>query len=60
MTGSPLLSKMITKVSALICILLFSVAAIAEIKRTDVPIGDSPSLGPLNAPVTIIEFIDFQ
>ena len=26
----------------------------------DIPVGDSPSLGPANAPVTIIEFIDFQ
>ena len=32
----------------------------AEEKRTDVPIGDSPSMGPADAPVTIIEFIDFQ
>jgi hypothetical protein len=28
--------------------------------RHDVPIGDCPSLGPENAPVTIIEFIDYQ
>ncbi len=28
--------------------------------RYDVPVGDSPSLGPENAPITIIEFIDFQ
>jgi protein-disulfide isomerase len=32
----------------------------AEQPRVDVPIGDSPSLGPANAPVTIVEFIDFQ
>jgi hypothetical protein len=46
----------------LICIsilLLFSVAHAAE-KRTDVPVGDSPFFGPADAPVTIIEFIDFQ
>jgi hypothetical protein len=46
----------------LICVftlLLFGVAH-AEQKRFDVPIGDSPSKGPTNAPVTIIEFIDFQ
>ena len=46
----------------LICVfvlLLFGMAH-AEEKRTDVPIGDSPSLGPADAPVTIIEFIDFQ
>jgi protein-disulfide isomerase len=29
-------------------------------KRVAVPIGDSPSIGPENAPVTIVEFIDFQ
>ncbi len=46
----------------LICIfvLLLSGMVQAEEKRTDVPIGDSPSLGPATAPVTIIEFIDFQ
>lgn len=29
-------------------------------KRYDVPIGNSPQMGPADAPVTIIEFIDFQ
>ncbi|MDP3478324.1 MAG: hypothetical protein Q8R88_01040 [Desulfoprunum sp.] len=46
----------------LICVfalLVFGMAH-AEQKRADVPIGDSPSLGPADAPVTIIEFIDFQ
>jgi len=46
----------------LICffvLLLFGVAN-AEDKRVQVPIGDSPSMGPADAPVTIIEFIDFQ
>ncbi|MBI5556421.1 MAG: hypothetical protein HY885_02150 [Deltaproteobacteria bacterium] len=32
----------------------------AEEKRIEVPVGDSPALGPADAPVTIIEFIDFQ
>jgi hypothetical protein len=40
-------------------LLLFGMAH-AEAKRTDVPIGDSPALGPADAPVTIIEFIDYQ
>lgn len=46
----------------IICILLFLMIGIAQAEqpRIDVPIGDSPSLGPANAPVTIIEFIDFQ
>jgi hypothetical protein len=26
----------------------------------NIPIDDSPTLGPANAPVTIFEFIDFQ
>ena len=46
----------------LLCIfaLLLFVTAHAEDQKTDVPIGDSPSMGPANAPVTIIEFVDFQ
>jgi protein-disulfide isomerase len=41
-------------------LLLFSVPAGAADKRVTVPIGGSPSVGPENAPVTIVEFIDFQ
>lgn len=46
----------------LICafVLLFFGVAHAEEKRFEVPIGDSPSFGPADAPVTMIEFIDFQ
>jgi len=29
-------------------------------QRHDVPIGNSHALGPPNAPVTLIEFIDYQ
>jgi len=32
----------------------------AETKRHDVPLGDGPFLGPASAPLTIIEFLDFQ
>ncbi len=28
--------------------------------RYSVPVGDSPVLGPPNAPITIIEFLDYQ
>ena len=41
-------------------VVLASTGAVAAEKRTSVPIGNSPSMGPENAPVTIIEFIDFQ
>jgi hypothetical protein len=39
---------------------LLPVAASPEEKRFNIPLENSPSLGPENAPVTIVEFIDFQ
>lgn len=48
------------KLLILCSMLLLFGTAFAEDKRLDVPVGDSPALGPLEAPVTIIEFIDFQ
>jgi hypothetical protein len=41
-------------------IIFVTSALYADEKRFAVPIGDSPSTGPANAPVTIIEFLDFQ
>jgi protein-disulfide isomerase len=29
-------------------------------KRYAIPVENSPSLGPADAPVTIVEFLDFQ
>ncbi len=43
----------------IVCILI-AASAFAGEKRFSLPIGDSPSTGPLNALVTIVEFIDFQ
>ncbi|MEK6582858.1 MAG: hypothetical protein AABZ25_10805 [Nitrospirota bacterium] len=40
--------------------LIISVSAYAEDKRYSVPIENSPSYGTSDAPVTIIEFLDFQ
>ena len=50
----------VTVTIGLILLLLLSVPAGAAEKRVTVPLGDSPSLGPENAPVTIVEFIDFE
>ncbi|MDX1763208.1 MAG: hypothetical protein R3231_02685 [bacterium] len=44
----------------LVCITLWSSVAYADVKRYEVPIGDAPSRGPVDAPVTVIEFLDFQ
>jgi len=40
--------------------LLAAVPAGANDVRYAVPAGDSPSIGPTNAPVTIVEFVDYQ
>jgi protein-disulfide isomerase len=34
--------------------------AAQKIKRYDVPVDDDPSIGPANAPITIIEFSDYE
>jgi hypothetical protein len=44
----------------LVFMVLFVGAAFAADERFDVPLDDSPRLGPENAPVIIIEFLDFQ
>ena len=45
------------------CFVLTLIAAVpagAADVRYAVPAGDSPSIGPANAPVTIVEFLDYQ
>ena len=51
---------MMKKLLMCIFILLMCGIAQAEEKRIEVPIGDSPFMGAADAPITIIEFIDFQ
>lgn len=51
---------MLKKIMICALVLLLFGMAHAEVKRFEVPVGDSPSMGPADAPVTIIEFIDFQ
>ncbi|MBN2653782.1 MAG: hypothetical protein JXR79_01520 [Nitrospirae bacterium] len=41
----------------MLCIAPF---AYCDEQRYSVPVGDSPVYGPANAPVTIIEFLDYQ
>ncbi len=43
----------------LLLVLCFSPVS-AEIKRFAIPLEDSPVIGPENALVTIVEFIDYQ
>ena len=43
----------------LVLLLAASQAAAADVRYT-VPPGDSPSVGPANAPVTLVEFVDYQ
>jgi uncharacterized protein involved in high-affinity Fe2+ transport len=57
---SPFLFIMMKKLLSCIFVLLLFGTALAAEKRTEVPVGDSPAMGPANAPITIIEFIDFQ
>ncbi len=46
-------------IALLFCLLATPVAA-TEKPLVEVPLGDAPSRGPSNAPVTMVEFIDFQ
>jgi hypothetical protein len=48
------------RLAVAVLLLFLAVSAAADEKRYSVPIGDSPSMGPADAPVTIIEFLDFQ
>ncbi len=59
-TVSPFFLAMMKNTLMCLCLLLLFGVAQAGDQRTEVPIGDSPTLGPDDAPITIVEFIDFQ
>jgi hypothetical protein len=48
------------RVASAVFILLLCSVAVADMQRHSVPIDNSPQKGPKDAPVTIIEFLDFQ
>jgi hypothetical protein len=48
------------KTPLLLAAFLLAFPVLAQEKRFSIPLEGSPSLGPADAPVTIIEFIDFQ
>ncbi len=48
------------RLAFVLLLFLFAGHAVADEKRVSVPIDDSHSNGPVAAPVTIIEFLDFQ
>ncbi|MCE5194697.1 MAG: DsbA family protein [Nitrospiraceae bacterium] len=47
-------------VLAVVMILSSVIFSYADEKRYSLPIENSPSYGPADAPVTIIEFLDYQ
>jgi biopolymer transport protein ExbD len=49
-----------TVILSLLLLFLAPAPALSEQARVSIPLLDSPSLGPENAPITIVEFIDFQ
>ena len=51
---------MLKRTMLCIIFLLLCAVAHAEGQKVDIPIGNSPTMGPADAPITIIEFIDFQ
>lgn len=59
-TVSPFLIAMMKRILICAALLLLYGIAQAEEKRTEVPLGDSPTMGPTHAPFVIVEFIDFQ
>jgi protein-disulfide isomerase len=60
MKGSAMRSNARRRAFWIALALLAAVPAGAADVRYTVPVGDSPTIGPANAPVTIVEFLDYQ
>lgn len=48
------------KILFVLAVVLLALPAASQEKRISVPLDNSPACGPADAPVTIVEFIDFQ
>lgn len=49
------------RIFLVLCLAIMMISNVfATEKRVNIPIGDSPVIGPNNAPITMIKFIDYQ
>ena len=59
MRGGALMKRYFIKLLVAMCLLLTAAFVQAQEKRYSLPFEDSPSFGPSDAAVTMIEFIDY-
>ena len=52
---------MLRRMCVILAVILFAPYTVHALEnRYDVPVGDSPAWGPEKAPITVIEFVDYQ
>lgn len=54
------MKKLIWYGALIVFVISNAAIASAEFKRVNIPLDDSPSRGPANAKVVIVEFLDYQ